>query len=514
MALGIRLQQKQSQSLVMTPQLAQSIKLLQLNHQELLEFVQAEIEKNPLLEMEPENSTLGKERRKDRNTAEPGNADASHQSQSVAGPEISAEMGTDAENNEGTLDTSFENVYDSDNSSQQVPGNSFSETATPSSGSSRESTEAFDQFATVGEQKSLAQYLEEQIGVTFHGKDERAIATYFAHNLDEDGYFREDLREVASAHHSKLQTVRDVLTRFQMLEPAGIGARNLGECLQIQLAERDRYDPAMAKLVENLELLAKREYAKLRKLCGVSKEDFSDMLAELRALDPRPAARHAAVLSEPVIADVFVNQKPDGNWSIELNPETLPKVLVNREYHAELERAIGAGDGKNFVTDCMNNANWLVKSLDQRAQTILKVSTEIVRLQDMFFAEGVEHLKPMNLKQVADAIKMHESTVSRVTSNKYLRCDRGIFELKFFFSSSIGNADEGEADYSSETVKHRIKQLVDAENPRKILSDDQIVKQLQETGIAIARRTVAKYREAMRIPSSVQRRRDKRSILG
>ena len=273
--------------------------------------------------------------------------------------------------------------------------------------------------------------------------------------------------------------------------------------------DRNRYDPAMQALIENLDLLAKREFSALRKLCGVSQEDFNDMIVEVKELDPRPAAQYEPVLAEAIVPDVLIRQKSDGSWTIDLNPETLPKVLVNKEYHAELSSAVSSEQGQEFISDCMANANWLTKTLDQRAQTILKVATEIVKQQDMFFAKGVEHLRPLNLKIVADAIKMHESTVSRVTSNKYLLCDQGIFELKYFFSSAIMSAD-GEEGLSAESVKHKIRQLVNSEDPAKILSDDRIVELLQETGIEIARRTVAKYREAMKIPSSVQRRREKK----
>ncbi|MEM9278657.1 MAG: RNA polymerase factor sigma-54, partial [Pseudomonadota bacterium] len=298
----------------------------------------------------------------------------------------------------------------------------------------------------------------------------------------------------------------------QSFEPVGVGARNLGECLELQLRDQNRFDPAMDTLLRNLPLLAKREFSKLQKLCGVTKDDFTDMLSEIRALDPRPARSFEPAVAEVVVPDILVNKMQSGNWSIELNPQTLPKVLLDKEYHAELTDTLADEEGLKFVSTCMENANWLIKSLDQRAQTILKVATEIVKLQDRFFADGVQYLKPMTLKQVAEKIKMHESTVSRVTSNKYLICDQGTFELKYFFSSAIASSD-GTADVSAEAVKHQIKQMVNAENPGKILSDEQIVSNLQDTGIAIARRTVAKYREAMHIPSSVERRRQKANVI-
>jgi len=496
MALSARLQQKQSQSLVMTPQLAQSIKLLQYSHLELAEFVQDEIEKNPLLEMGNENSINAQEIQPEKLEKE---------------DIISTEMKLDAGENAKDLDASFENVYDEGTAGAEKANsdNKQSLTSSTQGSSSSGDTDNTEFLASIGETLSLAQHLSEQVSLNFSDMKDREIATHIAHGLSEDGYFQEDLHDLAMLNGVSVPRVENVLKCFQTLDPSGIGARNLRECLAIQLQEKDRLDPAMQKLLENLPLLAKREFEKLMKLCEVDREDFNDMIREIKELDPRPAAQYEPVLSQNVVPDVIIRQKTDGSWSIDLNPETLPRVLVNHTYHAELTSAVTTPEGKEFIAECMGNASWLTKSLDQRAQTILKVATEIVKQQDMFFAEGVEHLRPLNLKTVAEAIKMHESTISRVTSNKFLMCDQGIFELKYFFSSSITSSD-GEEGYASQSVKHKIKQLVDLESPKKVLSDDQIVLKLQETGIEIARRTVAKYREAMRIPSSVQRRREKK----
>ena len=280
----------------------------------------------------------------------------------------------------------------------------------------------------------------------------------------------------------------------------------------MKLIDRNRYDPAMARLIENIDLLARHDYAGLRSLCGVDDEDLAEMIAELRALDPKPGSAFGATLIQPVVPDVLVRPARDGGWSVELNSDTLPRVLVNQTYYATVSRQARGEGEKSFLTDCLQTANWLAKSLDQRARTILKVSSEIVRQQDAFLAKGVEHLRPLNLRTIADAISMHESTVSRVTSNKYMATPRGIFELKYFFSASIPASGGGDA-HSAEAVRHRIKALIDAESPDAVLSDDTIVKVLQDDGIDIARRTVAKYRESLRIPSSVQRRREKRARL-
>ena len=219
----------------------------------------------------------------------------------------------------------------------------------------------------------------------------------------------------------------------------------------------------MQALVAHLDLLAKRDLAALRKLCGVDDEDLADMIAEIRQLNPKPGLAFGSTLVQPIVPDVFVRPGPDGGWLVELNSDTLPKVLVNQSYYAEVAKTAKNDKDKTYLADCLQTATWLIRALDQRAKTILKVATEIVRQQDAFFAHGVQHLRPLNLKTVADAIGMHESTVSRVTANKYMATSRGIFELKYFFTSAIAAADGGEA-HSAEAVRHRIKQLIDAES--------------------------------------------------
>jgi RNA polymerase sigma-54 factor len=298
-----------------------------------------------------------------------------------------------------------------------------------------------------------------------------------------------------------------VLAVLQGFEPVGVCARSVAECLALQLKDRDRYDPAMAALLDNLPLLAKHDMAALKRACGVDDEDLREMVAELRALTPRPGAAFGGEPAQSVVPDVHVREGLGGLWHVELNSDTLPRLLVDHRYHARVSGQSKTDQEKTFVTDCLAQANWLMKSLDQRARTILKVSSEIVRQQDAFLAFGVQHLRPLNLKTVAEAIGMHESTVSRVTSNKYMATPRGVFEMKFFFTSAIQSSEGGEA-HSAESVRHKIRQLIDAEaTEAEVHSDDRIVEILKEAGVDIARRTVAKYREAMRIPSSVERRR-------
>jgi RNA polymerase sigma-54 factor len=258
-------------------------------------------------------------------------------------------------------------------------------------------------------------------------------------------------------------------------------------------------------LLAHLDLLARKDIHGLLRVCGCDAEDLADMIREVRLLNPKPGLAFGHEVVQPVVPDVFVRETSNGSWHVELNSDTLPKVLLNTRYHASVNRE-KSREAKAYLTDCLNSANWLLKSLDQRAKTILKVATEIVRQQDSFLALGVQHLRPLNLRTIADAISMHESTVSRVTANKYMATPRGVFEFKYFFTSAISAVDGGES-HSAEAVRHRIRRMIEAEARDKVLSDDRIVELLKGAGIDIARRTVAKYREGMGIPSSVQRRR-------
>jgi RNA polymerase sigma-54 factor len=332
------------------------------------------------------------------------------------------------------------------------------------------------------------------------------IGQYLIDMVDEAGYLTGDLPSVADKLGAPLEAVEAVLEIVQGFDPPGVCARNLTECLSIQLKERNRFDPAMEALVGRLDLLAKRDLASLRRICGVGEEDLAEMIAEIRNLNPKPGLAFGFTQVQPIVPDVYVRPGPDGGFIVELNSDTLPKILVNQRYHAELARNARADSAKTYLAENLQSATWLMRALDQRAKTILKVAMEIVKQQDAFFAHGVQHLRPLNLKTIADAITMHESTVSRVTANKYIATNRGIFELKYFFTSSIASSDGGDA-HSAEAVRDRIRHLIEAESANDVLSDDTIVERLHEAGVDIARRTVAKYREAMRIPSSVERRR-------
>jgi RNA polymerase sigma-54 factor len=513
MALSPRLEFRQSQALVMTPQLMQAIKLLQLSSLDLAAYVESELEKNPLLERASD----------DDNTPPSAEPEAGEGDDAGGGESGGDSAGTPDWNNENLetsrssmeqgLGTELENVFpDADDGGEKVaapepPPPPYSEWSGVGAGG-QDGDYNLESF--VSEAETLADHLAQQMALAISDPAQRMIGQYLIDMVDEAGYLSGDLDAVADKLGTSRREVEAVLAILQTLDPPGICARNLTECIAIQLKERDRFDPVMQKLVEHLDLLAKRDLAALRRLCGVDEEDLADMIAEIRHLNPKPGLAFGSTMVQPIVPDVFVRAAPDGTWQVELNSDTLPKVLISQRYYAEVTKGAHSDKDKTYLADCLQTATWLVRALDQRAKTILKVSSEIVRQQDGFFSKGVQHLRPLNLKTVADAISMHESTVSRVTSNKYMATSRGIFELKYFFTSSIASADGGEA-HSAEAVRDRIRRMIDSEIATDVLSDDTIVDRLRATGIDIARRTVAKYRDAMRIPSSVQRRREKQS---
>lgn len=512
MALSQRLEFRQSQALVMTPQLMQAIKLLQLSSLDLAAYVDGELERNPLLERanDDEAPAQGLAEAND-DASRDGAADAAGEQ---ASPDwIGEDLETSRSSMEQGLGTELDNVFPDDQGGGSTAPDLMPPTMADWSGSgSSASTSDYNLEAFVSGEVTLADHLADQMHLAVADPVDRIIAQYLIDMVDEAGYLSGDLESVAEKLGTPLAVVERVLGILQTFDPIGVCARSLSECLAIQLKERDRYDPAMQALVDNLDLVARRDLAALRKKCGVGDEDLTDMIAELRQLNPKPGLAFGSASVQPIVPDVFVRPGPDGAWQVELNSDTLPKVLINQRYYAQVSKTTRNDKDKSYVADCLQTATWLVRALEQRAKTILKVSAEIVRQQDAFFAHGVQHLRPLNLKTVADAISMHESTVSRVTANKYMATTRGIFELKYFFTSAIAASDGGEA-HSAEAVRHRIRQMIDAEPADDILSDDTIVEKLRASGIDIARRTVAKYREAMHIPSSVQRRREKKAAL-
>jgi RNA polymerase sigma-54 factor len=510
MALKPRLEMRQAQGLVMTPQLQQAIKLLQLSNLELTEYVEQELERNPLLEEAREEGEP--ERASDDYEPDDITPDNDWDTPDPASLTLSEDNALPTNNSD--LDTDYDNVYADEAVADKAASAEGQQSSdwhqVKSAGGGFDGEDDFESRLT--REQSLQEYLSEQLNMSTLNARERFIGAYLIDQVNEAGYLQESLEDTAERLGIDMEEAECVLKVLQTFEPTGVFARNLAECLSLQLAEKDRLDPIMQSFLENLELFAKRDFAQLMKVCGIDKDDIQCLIDDIKSCDPKPGHAFGDTPSSPVIPDVFIRQKSDGGWAIELNAETLPRVLVNTQYYNEVSKAASADEkSKTYLSECFNDANWLVKSLDQRARTILKVASEIVRQQDGFLMYGVSHLKPLNLKTVADAISMHESTVSRVTSNKYAATPRGIFELKYFFTSSIASSSGGEA-HSAEAVRHRIKELIDAEAPNAVLSDDAIVDILKSEGMDIARRTVAKYREALRIPSSVQRRREKKAF--
>ena len=480
MALGPRLDLRQSQSLVMTPQLQQAIKLLALSNLEIETFIGEALEANPLLE-------AGEVRRED------------GEGFTAPADEPSADGGGDAADGEGALDIDPA-ALDRDRDTGD------GEWGAAHSGGLPDDLPGIEERG--GDGPTLAEHLEDQIGTAAGDAREAFVARHLIGLLDEAGYLAADLREVAGDLGVPLAEAERALEVVQSLDPTGVGARTLSECLALQAKEADRYDPCMARLIDNLDLVARGEFARLKRMCEVDDEDFAEMLAELRGYDPKPGCRFGGPAESAVVPDILVSRGDGGGWDIALNEETLPRLVVNRAYYLELRQGCAGKAAQSWLGEKLADANWLIRALDQRQKTILKTAAQIVKKQDGFFRRGVSELRPLTLREVAEAIEMHESTVSRVTSNKYLHCDRGTFELKYFFTSGVGSAD-GEGA-SSQAVKARIKALTDAEDAKTILSDDTLVDLLKAEGFDIARRTVAKYREAMGIGSSVQRRRAKK----
>lgn len=478
MVLAPRLTLRQTQGLVMTPQLQQAIKLLRLSGGELSQFIEGELETNPLLERDERGG--GAELEGGDPTVEPS---AGATADAVAPARAEAE-------GDGRLD------FGGDSAAWQ--------SARPSPGLSM-SSPGLEQ--SPNRPKSLREHLLEQLALDIATPADRGIGAELIELVDEAGYITGDLGELASRLGAPLERVEAMLRRLQQFDPPGICARDLGECLALQLRERDRLDPAMQCLLDHLPLLASRNAAALMRLCGVDAEDLAEMVAEIRALNPKPGLAFDTVIASPVIPDVLLRPLPDGGWGLELVGDALPRLLVNYRYYAEISGASRDKAERHYLAERLNQANWLVKALHQRATTILKVAREIVRQQDGFFRHGVRHLKPLVLREIADEIGMHESTVSRVTANKYIASPRGIFELKYFFTAAVAAVDGGDA-LSAEAVRFRIKSMIGDERDA-VLSDDRLVALLRDEGVAIARRTVAKYREALGIPSSVRRRRDR-----
>ena len=509
MAISQRLELRTGQTLVMTPQLQQAIKLLQLNNLELTAYVESELEQNPLLVREDDSDATVEA--SDRPADEGPVASATSATLDLSDDGMAGGKGEEA------IDVDYDNVWNNDSVTDNVTDEAngaqapaFDNWGSPGSSSFDDGWADLEQ--TLSEDISLRDHLLGQLNMDIAEPIDRVIGAYLIDTMDPSGYVDPDLATAAEMLGCDESAVEAVMLRLQQFDPPGILARNLRECLALQLRDRDRLDPAMVALLDNLNVFARHEYGELTRICGVDNEDLRDMIAEVRALNPKPASAFDRVTEQPVTPDIFMRPKAGGGWIIELNNDTLPRVLVNNHYYAQVNSSAHSREDRQYINNCLQSANWLVKSLHQRATTILKVASEIVRQQDGFFTRGIQNLRPLVLRDIADAISMHESTVSRVTSNKYMATPRGIYELKYFFTTSLANITGGDS-HSSEWVRHRIRALCEEEAPRTILSDDRITDILKREGVDIARRTVAKYRESLGIASSMQRRRQKSASL-
>jgi RNA polymerase sigma-54 factor len=494
MALIQRLDLKQTQTLIMTPQLQQAIKLLQMSNMELSEFVAQEIEQNPLLESD-DDSVIPSD-------LSPGPELASAEMEKFADQKTETEpaplSGQEVETTTSSDDETWANdTYSSDEG-----------TGTHSHGGSFDDDE-FSAMQNIAEKPSLRAHLLGQVQVDFVVPSDRLIATALIELLDESGYLPTELELIRTQLGATEEDFESIILRLQRFDPPGIFARSLQECLAIQLRDKNRLDPVMEIFLQHLDLVAKRERSALMKLCGVDADDVAEMIQEIKQLNPKPAQAFTADVAPPIVPDVLLRPLPGGSWHVELNSDNLPRVLANERYYTKVQTSARTKAEKDYLGERWQQANWLVKALHQRATTILKVASEIVKQQDQFFVHGVQHLKPLILRDIAAVVEMHESTISRVTQNKFIATPRGLFELKYFFTTSLSRNDSQEV-ISSESVRERIRSLIDSETPDTILSDDHITEILESEGITIARRTVAKYREAMRIGSSAQRRRNYR----
>ena len=483
MTITQKLDVRQGQQLVMTPQLQQAIKLLQLTNLELAEFVESQLQENPFLERDerPDNAREREERGEER-------ADA------------------DATADVATLDTDYANIDAEAAPGDAGPGDAGAGDWSQVSGSRQQTSEEYDVLAQTAREKTLREHLTDQLSLATRDPAEALIAAHLIDHIDDGGYLRADVAEVAGRLGTTEREVRRALRLVQSFEPTGVAARTLAECLRLQLREEARLTPEMDLFLENIHLLGTHDLPSLRRACRFDEAALREHIEIIRALNPKPGLAYGRDEVQVVVPDVYVTQSGDGGWKVELNAETLPRVIANERYFARLSQSKEGRETKTFLNEQMSNANWLVKSLDQRARTILKVSLQIVKHQDAFLIEGVSKLRPLNLKTIADAIEMHESTVSRVTSNKFIHTPRGVFELKYFFTAAIQAKSGGQA-YSAEAIRARIRTLIEGEVPVEPLSDDKLVEILAQENVDIARRTVAKYREALRIPSSVQRKR-------
>jgi RNA polymerase sigma-54 factor len=474
---------KSSQSLVMSESLQQSIKLLQLSTLELNNFITSQLESNPLLNEKNEENDSSLENSEEERLLE------------IAAYNENQDNDYDAIESDHQLNNKLDGDFQN---------NLRYESASSTKSSNHKFENDFD-IENNPSNKTLKEHVLEQIYLGIRDPFERIIAFNITDLLTDSGYIEGDLIKLAANIGVNFAKLEEVLSHLQNFEPAGIFARNLAECLSLQLRDKNYYNEQFAMFLQHLPLLAEGKIDELRKICKISDKQLSNMIRIIKELNPKPGSDFVRETTYYMIPEVFVRKEKD-RFIIELNNEILPKLLIDRHYYSEVRKKTTNKEQQKYLSDQLYTANWLIKSLDQRAQTILRVATEIVAFQQDFFNNGIMHLKPMTLKMIAEKLNLHESTISRVTTNKFMSTTLGFFEMKYLFSSSL-EADDAQC-FSSTTVKYIIKDLILKES--SILSDQSIVEILNEQNINLARRTVSKYREELKIPSSSMRRKEKR----
>ena len=489
MKLGQQLKIKQNQSLIMTPQLQQAIKLLQLTNIELEEFIdQAKLE-NPFLK--ENNHTKIKKVVEEKNSNSYDNVDSFF----------------DPLKKESKLE--LENNFDSHiSSNSKIENKQLYEKEIIRSGTDKSAGEVIEK--TLKQQVSLREHVVNQININFKDTDYKNVAIRMIDYLHPSGWFISSECEVANDLNVNVFVVKKILSKLKTLEPVGIFSQNLGECLKFQLIENKKYNQQFEILLENLNMLPSGKFKQVSKLCKVSEEKLFEMIRLLKTLNPKPAEQfnqESSYIDQP---DVIIKKSPKG-WRIDLNGSTLPSVNLDERYIQEIDSYNLDDRGKNFALEKIGEARWLKKAVEQRNKTILKVTSEILKKQLGFFKHGFSHMKPMILKDISDAIGMHESTVSRVTNSKLILTEWGVMPLKNFFSASISGSENSEL-HAASAVRETIKTLISSEIAEKPLSDDKLAGILNKEGMDVARRTVAKYRDMLNIPSSSQRRRQARLL--
>ena len=486
MGLDLKLNLKLGQQLLMTPQLQQAIKLLQLSRIELEEFVSEQLAENPILEESTfESSAENIERDKSKEANE----------QDV----ITKDMNSQAEalgKTEKAPDVDWESYSNSKDNAAPIP-----------SSMARKNADEHPNYENmVSKAKNLSDHLQTQISEIDFSESEKKIAESVIYNLDEKGYLKSPVEELAKSLSESTDAIEDVLDTLQRLDPPGVCARDLSECLRIQLRTFRLKTPVRLKIVDNyLAELETRNYPKIAKDLGISVDEVIENVQIICDLEPVPARQYSFDAPQYIAPDVYIFQLGE-KWTVSMNEEGIPKLQVSNMYQRMAEKKNTKADDKGYINEKVKSAIWLIKSIQQRQKTIFKVAESILERQMDFFERGMEHLKPMILRDVAEDIEMHESTVSRVTTNKYVHTPRGIFELKFFFNSSVSRSDGGE-NVASESVKRMISTLIKDENTKKPYSDQKIADLLEEKGISLARRTVAKYREQLGLQPSSKRKR-------